>query len=104
MPDAVDLIVCDVSFIGLEVVLPAPMALARPEAHLVALIKPQFEVGKGKVGKGGVVRDPALHAEVRERISAWIAGRDGWRVLGIAESPITGAAGNREFLIAAVLA
>ncbi len=104
MPDAVDLIVCDVSFIGLEVVLPAAMALARPGAHLVALIKPQFEVGRGKVGKGGVVRDPALHAEVRERISAWIDGEDGWRVLGIAESPITGADGNKEFLIAAVLA
>ncbi len=68
----------------------------------MALIKPQFEVGKGKVGKGGVVRDPALLDEVRERISAWIDGEDGWRVLGITESPITGAAGNREFLIGAV--
>ncbi|MCH7863973.1 MAG: TlyA family RNA methyltransferase [Proteobacteria bacterium] len=104
VPDGVDLIVCDVSFIGLEVVLPAAMALAAPGAHLVALIKPQFEVGKGKVGKGGVVRDEALQDEVRERISAWIGGREGWRVLGITESPITGAAGNREFLIAAVLA
>ena len=102
VPDAVDLIVCDVSFIGLETALPTPMALTRPEAHLVALIKPQFEAGKGKVGKGGVVRDKVLHDEVCERISAWIDGEDGWRVLGITESPITGAAGNKEFLIAAV--
>ena len=102
VPDGVDLIVCDVSFIGLEVVLPAAMALAAPGAHLVALIKPQFEVGRGMVGKGGVVRDKALLDEVRERISAWIGGEDGWRVLGISESPITGADGNREFLIAAV--
>jgi len=102
VPDAVNLIVCDVSFIGLETLLPAPMALTRPEAHLVALIKPQFEAGKGKVGKGGVVRDKVLHDEVCERISAWIDGEDGWRVLGITESPITGAAGNKEFLIAAV--
>ncbi len=101
VPDAVDLIVCDVSFIGLETVLPAPLALARPGAHMVALIKPQFEVGRGKVGKGGVVRDKALLDEVCERISAWIGARDGWRVLGITESPITGAGGNREFLIAA---
>ena len=78
------------------------MALPRPEAHLVALIKPQFEAGKGKVGKGGVVRDKALHDEVCERIFAWIGGEDDWRVLGIMESPITGAAGNKEFLIAAV--
>ncbi len=102
VPEGVDLIVCDVSFIGLATVLPASMALAVPGAHLVALIKPQFEVGKGKVGKGGVVRDKALHDEVCERISTWIDGEDGWRVLGITESPITGAAGNREFLIAAV--
>ncbi len=103
VPEAVDLIVCDVSFIGLEVVLPAPMALAAPGAHLVALIKPQFEAGKGKVGKGGVVRDPAVVDEACQRISTWLAGREGWRVLGMTESPITGAAGNREFLIAAVL-
>lgn len=107
VPEPVDLIVCDASFIGLETVLPAPMALANPKsqagAHLIALIKPQFEVGKGNVGKGGIVRDPALHQEVRGRIEKWINARPGWRVLGITESPLTGADGNKEFLIGAVL-
>jgi 23S rRNA (cytidine1920-2'-O)/16S rRNA (cytidine1409-2'-O)-methyltransferase len=101
VPEAVGLIVCDVSFIGLETVLPAPLALAAPGARLVALIKPQFEVGKGRVGKGGVVRDPALHAEVCTRIADWLAARSGWRVLGVTESPILGPEGNKEFLIAA---
>lgn len=100
VPDPVDFIVCDASFIGLETVLPASLALAAPGAHLVALIKPQFEVGKGRVGKGGVVRDPALHAEVCERITAWLAGLPGWTVLGLTESPILGPEGNKEFLIA----
>ncbi|MFC7334416.1 TlyA family RNA methyltransferase [Rhodocista pekingensis] len=99
VPEPVDLVVCDASFIGLETVLPAPLALARPGAGLVALIKPQFEVGKGRVGKGGVVREPELHQEVCERIGGWLAGLPGWRVLGIAESPIQGPEGNREFLI-----
>lgn len=99
VPEPVDLVVCDASFIGLETVLPAALALTKPAAFLVALIKPQFEVGKGRVGKGGVVRDPALHAEVCERIRAWLAGLPGWRVLGIAESPIKGPEGNVEFLI-----
>ncbi|WP_431858952.1 TlyA family RNA methyltransferase [Azospirillum sp.] len=102
IPDPVDLVVCDASFIGLEVVLPGPLALAAPGARLVALIKPQFEVGKGRVGKGGVVREPELHAEVCERIRAWLESLPGWRVLGIAESPITGPEGNKEFLIGAV--
>jgi len=101
VPEPVDLVVCDASFIGLETVLPAPLALTRPGARLVALIKPQFEVGKGRVGKGGVVREPALHAEVCARISNWLAARPGWRVLGVVESPILGPEGNREFLIAA---
>ena len=101
VPEPVDLIVCDASFIGLETILPAPLALAAPGAHLIALIKPQFEVGPGRVGKGGVVRDPALHDEVCERIRAWLAARPGWSVLGITPSPITGPEGNREFLIAA---
>jgi 23S rRNA (cytidine1920-2'-O)/16S rRNA (cytidine1409-2'-O)-methyltransferase len=99
--EAVDFITCDASFIGLETVLPAPMALAASGAYLVALIKPQFEVGKGRVGKGGVVRDPALHREVCERIREWLDARPGWAVIGITESPITGPQGNREFLIAA---
>jgi len=99
IPEAVDLVVCDASFIGLETVLPAALALARPGATLAALIKPQFEVGKGRVGKGGVVREPELHAEVCERISAWLAARPGWRVEGLTESPILGPEGNKEFLI-----
>jgi 23S rRNA (cytidine1920-2'-O)/16S rRNA (cytidine1409-2'-O)-methyltransferase len=101
VPEAIDLIVCDASFIGLQVVLPAALALAAPSARLVALIKPQFEVGKGKVGKSGVVRDPALHREVCERIVAWLAALPGWRVEGVIESPIRGAEGNVEFLISA---
>ena len=101
IPEPPQLIVCDASFIGLEVVLPAALALAAPGAKLIALIKPQFEVGKSRVGKKGVVRDPALHREVCERIEAWLAAQPGWRVLGLAESPITGPEGNKEFLIAA---
>ncbi len=102
IPGPVDLVVCDASFIGLRTVLPAALALAGPGAHLAALIKPQFEVGKGRVGKGGIVREPELHTEVCETISAWLAEQPGWRVLGVTESPITGAEGNREFLIAGV--
>ncbi|MCF8531967.1 MAG: TlyA family RNA methyltransferase [Reyranella sp.] len=100
IPEPVELIVCDASFIGLRTVLPAALALAAPEAHLVALIKPQFEVGKGRVGKGGIVREPELHDEVCATISDWLAAQAGWRVLGVTESPITGAEGNKEFLIA----
>ncbi|HYE51643.1 MAG TPA: TlyA family RNA methyltransferase [Azospirillaceae bacterium] len=99
VPDPVDLVVCDASFIGLATVLPAALDLTRPGARLVALIKPQFEVGKGRVGKGGVVREPELHREVCEAVSAWLSARPGWRVLGIDESPILGPEGNREFLI-----
>ena len=87
-------------FRSLETVLPAALALAREDAWLVALIKPQFEVGPGRVGKGGVVRDPALHEEVCARIAAWLPSV-GWRVLGIVASPILGPEGNREFLVAA---
>lgn len=103
VPEPVDLIVCDASFIGLETLLPGPMALARPGAHLIALIKPQFEVGKGNVGKGGIVRDPAQHQAVCDRIESWLGGQPGWRVLGITDSPLTGADGNKEFLIGAKL-
>ncbi|MCH6588584.1 MAG: TlyA family RNA methyltransferase [Proteobacteria bacterium] len=102
VPEPIDLVTCDASFIGLETVLPAPLALTAPGARLVALIKPQFEVGKGQIGKGGVVRDPALHEEVCVRIAAWLGAREGWRVLGLTESPIRGPEGNKEFLIAAV--
>jgi 23S rRNA (cytidine1920-2'-O)/16S rRNA (cytidine1409-2'-O)-methyltransferase len=101
VPEEADILVCDASFIGLTTILPAPMALAAPGAVLVALVKPQFEVGKGRVGKGGVVRDSALHREVCEDIEAWLAAQSGWRVLGLTESPLTGPSGNKEFLIAA---
>ncbi len=101
VPEPIGIIVCDASFIGLETVLPAPLALAGRDAWLVALIKPQFEVGRGKVGKGGVVRDAEVRRDVCERIRAWLAARPGWRVAGLTESPITGADGNVEYLIAA---
>ncbi len=100
VPEPVDAVVCDASFIGLETVLPASLALARQGAILVALIKPQFEVGPARVGKGGVVRDPALHEEVCARIAAWLPSL-GWQVAGLVESPILGPEGNKEFLIAA---
>jgi 23S rRNA (cytidine1920-2'-O)/16S rRNA (cytidine1409-2'-O)-methyltransferase len=100
IPEAPDLVVCDASFIGLETVLPAALALAKSGAALIALIKPQFEVGKGRVGKGGVVRDPALHEEVCARIAGWLPAQ-GWTVLGVTPSPIQGPEGNIEFLIAA---
>jgi 23S rRNA (cytidine1920-2'-O)/16S rRNA (cytidine1409-2'-O)-methyltransferase len=98
VPEPPDIVVCDASFIGLETVLPAALGLAKPQAQLVALIKPQFEVGPERVGKGGVVRDPALHQEVCARIAAWLTGR-GWDVVGIVESPIRGPEGNIEFLV-----
>lgn len=101
VPEPVDWVVCDASFIGLETVLPAGLSLTKPRAVTVALIKPQFEVGPDRVGKGGVVRDPALHQEVRARIHAWFERQPGWSVLGIVESPILGPEGNKEFLIAA---
>ena len=102
--EPVGALVCDASFIGLATLLPAPLALCAPGAWAVALIKPQFEAGPGAVGSKGVVRDPAIHQAVCERIEAWWAGLPDWRVLGLAESPITGPEGNREFLIAARLA
>jgi 23S rRNA (cytidine1920-2'-O)/16S rRNA (cytidine1409-2'-O)-methyltransferase len=93
-------VVCDASFIGLRKVLEVPLALATRPTRLVALIKPQFEVGRGEVGKGGVVRDPVLHARVCDEVRDWLTG-EGWHVDGIVESPITGPEGNVEFLIAA---
>lgn len=101
VPDPIDAVVCDASFIGLEKVLPAAMALTRPGAWLLALIKPQFQVGKGQVGKGGVVRDPELHTQVCEEVRSWIDSLNGWHTVGVTESPITGPQGNVEFLICA---
>lgn len=93
-------VVCDASFIGLAKVLEVPLRLAEPSCQLVALIKPQFEVGRAEVGKGGVVRDPALHERVCGEVRDWLED-GGWTVQGIAQSPITGPEGNVEFLIAA---
>ena len=102
IPDPVDLVVCDASFISLATVLPAPLALTRSGAHLVALIKPQFEAGRARVGKGGVVRDPEVRREVCEAVRAWLDGLEGWSVLGLEESPVRGPEGNVEYLVAAV--
>ncbi|KPF64567.1 RNA methyltransferase [Porphyrobacter sp. AAP60] len=103
-PDLIDRpcnwVVCDASFISLAKVLDVPLKLAAPECQLVALIKPQFEVGREEVGKGGVVRDPELHVRVCDEVRGWIEGL-GWDVQGITTSPITGPQGNVEFLIAA---
>ncbi len=101
IPEPIDLIVCDASFIGLEKILPAPLALAAPGAVVIALIKPQFQLDRSAVGKGGIVRDPARHAEACEIVRTWLEALGGWRVIGITQSPITGAKGNIEFLIAA---
>lgn len=100
IPEPLDLIVCDASFIGLEKVLPVPLGFAKPGARLVALIKPQFEAGREEVGKGGVVRDVAVHDRVCAAVENWLNGI-GWQVAGITKSPITGPEGNVEFLIAA---
>ncbi len=100
VPEPVDLVVCDASFIGLSKVLAAPLALAKDDARLVALIKPQFEAGPQEVGKGGVVRDPSVHQRVCQEVRDWLDSI-GWNVLGLIESPITGPEGNIEFLIGA---
>ncbi len=95
------LIVCDASFISLKLVLSAALALAAPGAHLLALIKPQFEAGRAALKKG-IVRDVEIHEAVCRDIADWLASL-GWKVLGIAPSPIKGGDGNVEFLIGALL-
>lgn len=99
--DPVEALVCDASFIGLATLLPAPLALCVPGAWAIALIKPQFEAGAAAVGSKGVVRDPAVHQAVCDRMVAWWSALPGWRVTGVAESPITGPEGNKEFLLGA---
>jgi len=96
-----DVLVCDASFIGMRVVLPACLALCKPGAWAIALIKPQFEVGPA-IAKGGVVRDAAVHERVCAEMAEWWAALPGWRVLGVVPSPLLGPEGNREFLIGAV--
>ena len=103
IPEAVDIVVCDASFIGLAKVLGAALGLATPGANLVALIKPQFEAGRDEVGKGGVVRDEAVRQRVCDEAADWVRAK-GWSVLGIERSPITGPEGNVEFLLGAVKA
>ena len=99
IPELVDLIVCDASFIALSKVLPVPMGFAKPGARIVALIKPQFEAERHEVGKKGVVRDAAVHERVCAEVRSWLTG-EGWDVADLVESPITGPEGNVEFLIA----
>lgn len=100
IPEPVDVVVCDASFISLAKVLEAPLKLAKAGAKLVALIKPQFEAGREEVGKGGVVRDPAVRDRVCAEAKDWVESQ-GWSVLGIVPSPITGPEGNVEFLLGA---
>ena len=100
IPEPIDLIVCDASFIALAKVLELPLGFAKPDARALVLVKPQFEAGRAEVGKGGVVRDPAVHARVCAAVADWFEGQ-GWRVEGITPSPITGPEGNVEFLLAA---
>jgi 23S rRNA (cytidine1920-2'-O)/16S rRNA (cytidine1409-2'-O)-methyltransferase len=100
VPEPVDIVVCDASFISLAKVLEAPLKLAKPGAKLVALIKPQFEAGREEVGKGGVVRDPVVHERVCAEATAWVESR-GWTARGVTPSPITGPEGNVEFLLGA---
>jgi 23S rRNA (cytidine1920-2'-O)/16S rRNA (cytidine1409-2'-O)-methyltransferase len=100
VPEPVDILVCDASFIGLAKVLEVPLKLGKPGAKLIALIKPQFEAGRQEVGKGGFVRDSAVHERVCAGAAAWVQSQ-GWKVLGVTPSPITGPEGNIEFLLAA---
>lgn len=100
IPETVDVVVCDASFISLAKVLDVPLEFAREGAHLLALVKPQFEAGRAEVGKGGVVRDAAVHQRVCDAAVQWVETK-GWRVLGVTPSPITGPEGNVEFLLAA---
>ncbi len=101
IPEPVDLIVCDASFISLAKVLPVPMSFARADARLIALIKPQFEAERHEIGKKGVVRDPAVHARICDAVTVWLTDA-GWAVTALLTSPITGPEGNVEFLVAAI--
>jgi 23S rRNA (cytidine1920-2'-O)/16S rRNA (cytidine1409-2'-O)-methyltransferase len=101
IPEPPGFITADLSFIGLEKALPAALALAAPGAMLVALIKPQFEVGPEGVGKGGLVRDASLREAAVQRIRLWLSAQPGWHDRGVVQSPITGGDGNVELLTAA---
>jgi 23S rRNA (cytidine1920-2'-O)/16S rRNA (cytidine1409-2'-O)-methyltransferase len=98
--EPVDLVVCDASFISLAKVLDKALDFAKPGGRLIALVKPQFEAERGEIGKGGVVRDAAVHERVSAAAAGWVRSR-GWEVAGLTRSPITGPEGNVEFLLAA---
>lgn len=98
LPEAVDLLVADVSFISLTMALPEPLKHLKPGGYAIALIKPQFEARRGEVGKGGIVRDDLLRADILARVQEWLTSRDDVTLLDTIPSPITGDAGNREFL------
>ena len=102
VPEPAGAIVADVSFISLTKALPAALALAAPAAWLIGLIKPQFEAGRGAVGKGGIVRDAADRQRAIELVAGWLGAQAGWRVADVIASPIRGGSGNQEFLIGAV--
>jgi 23S rRNA (cytidine1920-2'-O)/16S rRNA (cytidine1409-2'-O)-methyltransferase len=99
---AIELIVCDVSFISLKLALPPALDLAEQGASLVVLIKPQFEAGRERIGKGGIVGDPSVHHEICEEMAAFVVSKS-WEVNGIVPSPISGGDGNKEFLLAATI-
>jgi 23S rRNA (cytidine1920-2'-O)/16S rRNA (cytidine1409-2'-O)-methyltransferase len=101
IPDPVDAIVADVSFISLTKALPAALALAAPGCWLVALVKPQFELGPAAIGKGGIVRDPADGARALSEVERWVAAQSGWRIVGTCASPLPGKGGNQEYLLGA---
>ncbi|MEX2629023.1 MAG: TlyA family RNA methyltransferase [Tistlia sp.] len=101
VPEAIELLVCDASFISLAVLLPAPLSLVAPGGRLLALVKPQFELGPGAVDRRGVVRHPEARREACNRVSLWLGQQAGWRVIGMTESPIAGPEGNVEYLLAA---
>ncbi|MCG8492902.1 MAG: TlyA family RNA methyltransferase [Sneathiellales bacterium] len=101
IPDLLNVVVTDASFISLKKLLPASLELCAPGAYLFALIKPQFEVGKGNLGKGGVIRDPDQAEQVRKDLEHWVANQPGWISLGTIDSPIKGSDGNHEYLIGA---
>ncbi|MDF7674038.1 TlyA family RNA methyltransferase [Acetobacteraceae bacterium ESL0709] len=101
IPESIDIVVCDASFISLKTVLPAALELAKPGAYAVALIKPQFEAGRADIGPKGVVRDPTVHQRVCDDITQWFNDMPDWNVIGLETSPITGPEGNIEFLICA---
>lgn len=100
VPDPIDIVTCDASFISLSKVLESPLGLARPGALLLALVKPQFEAERAEIGKKGVIRDPDIHQRICTQAEEWVRSQ-GWTVLGVTPSPITGPEGNIEFLLGA---